>query len=119
MRREERQKSIKENRTRIISLEKSKAMKRIKELRVKEEKEQNNKRTVQDQTSKTNDQRTDLSLNLNNPSEDSNPFNELSYSDSNPFLNSPIDADYNDPFITEGKAANGRIPFNDMLFIQG
>ena len=99
MRREEREKSIRENRTRIISLEKSKALKRIRELKEKEERESDGKRKVQGESKKMTDQRIDLSLNLNNQSDGLNPFND-SYQDSNPFLNSPTDSDYS--FVTQG-----------------
>lgn len=103
-RREAREKSIKENRTRIISLEKSKAMKRIKELKEKQEKGVSNK-VKQQSSKKIADQRTDLSLNINKTSTDLNPFADDSNQDSNPFLNTPVDSAYSDgnPFSSEGR----------------
>ena len=96
---------MKENRTRIISLEKSKAMKRVKELKEKQAKESNSKKKPQNESTVIKDQKTDLSLNLSNPSDGYNPFAEDSYQDSNPFLNSPVDSAYSDsnPFGGGGK----------------
>jgi len=102
IRREEKEKSMKENQARIISLEKSKALKRIKELKGNEQSESSNKGKMQNENSKIKDERTAMSLDIKNTSDGFNPFNENSLQDSNPFLNSPVDTDYNSPFGVEG-----------------
>ena len=93
---------MKENQARIISLEKSKALKRIKELKGNEQSESSNKGKMQNENSKIIDERTAMSLDIRNTSDGFNPFNENSLQDSNPFLNSPVDTDYNSPFGVEG-----------------
>ena len=93
---------MKENRTRIISLEKSKALKRIKELKGNEQREFSSDGKMQNENSKIKDDKADMSLDIRHTSDAFNPFNENSVQDSNPFLNSPVDTDYSSPFGVEG-----------------
>ena len=101
-RREKRDRNLKEIRTRIVSLEKSKAMKRIKELK---ERQQKSTSVVSSQQKNKEVKQKDLSLDLRSPTSDElDPSKNDLYADNNPFLNSPVDSAYGEgnPFATEG-----------------
>ena len=106
-RKQNREKNLRENKNRIISLEKSKAMKKIKELKEKQERESASRKKQQNQEdAKIIEQNKNMAMKLSSPPDDLNPFRNDPYQDGNPFLlDSPVEAAFGEgnPFGAGGK----------------